>query len=195
MMFRVRGNVKAEARANRRTCRFCTSPAAGGRGQAKSLVLQEARPQEFSLGNLYVIHRTLIGVAHPEEAALKSARPTDAELAVLCALWQRGPSTVRQVHEVLRQKRDLGYTTVLKALQVMAGKGLVTRDCSERSHVYAPVRTEEQTQRSLVDDLMSRAFGGSAMKLVMQALSVRPASGEELARIRGLLDRAEGGGQ
>jgi len=110
---------------------------------------------------------------------------------VLRALWQGGPSTVRQVHEVLKQKKDLGYTTVLKALQVMAEKGLVTRDESERSHVYAPTSTEDQTQRSLVDDLMSRAFGGSAAKLVMHALSSRPASGEELAQIRELLDRAE----
>ena len=120
-----------------------------------------------------------------------SPRPTDAELVVLRALWQGGPSTVRQVHEVLKQKKDLGYTTVLKALQVMAEKGLVTRDESERSHVYAPTSTEDQTQRSLVDDLMSRAFGGSAAKLVMHALSSRPASGEELAQIRELLDRAE----
>jgi len=122
---------------------------------------------------------------------LKIPRPTDAELIVLNALWQGGPSTVRQVHTVLSKTKNLGYTTVLKTLQVMAEKGLVTRDCSERSHVYTPTRTEDQTQRSLVDDLMSRAFGGSAMKLIMQALSARPASREDLTQIRELLDRAE----
>ena len=117
-------------------------------------------------------------------------RPTDAELAVLRALWQDGPSTVRQIHAVLSKKKDLGYTSVLKCLQVMTDKGLVTRDQSERSHVYAPVQTEDQTQRSLVDDLLARAFGGSATKLVMQALSARPASQQELEQIRELLDRA-----
>ncbi|MDR1841981.1 MAG: BlaI/MecI/CopY family transcriptional regulator [Holophagales bacterium] len=117
-------------------------------------------------------------------------RPTDAELAVLRALWQDGPSTVRQIHAVLSKKKDLGYTSVLKCLQVMTDKGLVTRDQSERSHVYAPVQTEDQTQRSLVDDLLARAFGGSAKKLVMQALSARPASQQELEQIRELLDRA-----
>jgi predicted transcriptional regulator len=91
---------------------------------------------------------------------------------------------------VLSKKKDLGYTSVLKCLQVMTDKGLVTRDQSERSHVYAPVQTEDQTQRSLVDDLLARAFGGSAKKLVMQALSARPASQQELEQIRELLDRA-----
>jgi len=121
---------------------------------------------------------------------LSIPRPTDAELAVLRALWQDGPSTVRQIHAVLSKKKDLGYTSVLKCLQVMTDKGLVTRDQSERSHVYAPVQTEDQTQRSLVDDLLARAFGGSAKKLVMQALSARPASQQELEQIRELLDRA-----
>jgi predicted transcriptional regulator len=124
---------------------------------------------------------------------LEKTRPTDAELVVLRALWQGGPSTVRQVHAALSRSRELGYTTVLKMLQVMTAKGLVTRDTSERSHVYAPTRTEGQTQRSLVDDLMSRAFGGSAARLVVQALSARPASAEDLAQIRELLDRAERG--
>jgi predicted transcriptional regulator len=98
---------------------------------------------------------------------------------------------VRQVHDVLSQKKNFGYTSVLKTLQVMMGKGLVVRDGSERSHVYAPSQTEDQTQRSLVDDLLSRAFGGSAMKLVLQALSARPASKKELEQIREMLDSAE----
>lgn len=120
-------------------------------------------------------------------------KPTDAELAVLNVLWDRGPSTVRQIHEVLSSERDLGYTTVLKSLQVMTEKGLVLRDESERSHVFAATLTETQTQRSLLGDLMERAFGGSAAKLVIQALHAKRASKEELAEIRRLLDRAEGG--
>ena len=120
-------------------------------------------------------------------------RPTDAELAILRVLWQRGPSTVRQVHEVLSQDRETGYTTILKLLQIMNEKGLVERDESERTHVYQPKLTEEQTQQQLVGDLLEKAFGGSASQLVMQALSAKPASAGELARIRQLLDKLEGG--
>jgi predicted transcriptional regulator len=122
-------------------------------------------------------------------------RPTDAELAVLNVLWDRGPSTVRQVHEVLSGERDLGYTTVLKSLQVMTEKGLVLRDESERSHVYSATLSAAQTQRSLVGDLMERAFGGSAAKLVIQALQAKRASKQELAEIRRLLDQAGAGGE
>jgi predicted transcriptional regulator len=109
---------------------------------------------------------------------------------ILRTLWREGPSTVRRVYELLSQEKDLGYTSALKTLQVMTEKGLVTRDKSERSHIYSPAQTEEQTQRSLVNDLLSRAFGGSAMKLVVQALSARPASRQELEKIRDLIDRA-----
>lgn len=120
-------------------------------------------------------------------------RPTDAELAVLNVLWDRGPSTVRQIHEVLSGDRDLGYTTVLKSLQVMTEKGLVLRDESERSHIYAAAQTATQTQRSLLGDLMERAFGGSAAQLVIQALHAKRATKQELAEIRRLLEQAEGG--
>lgn len=122
-------------------------------------------------------------------------RPTDAELAVLNVLWDRGPSTVRQIHEVLSGGRDLGYTTVLKSLQVMTEKGLVLRDESERSHVYAATQTATQTQRSLLGDLMERAFGGSAAQLVIQALHAKRATKQELAEIRRLLEQAEGGAE
>jgi predicted transcriptional regulator len=118
-------------------------------------------------------------------------KPTDAELAILRVLWTRGPSTVRQVAEVLG--KDTGYTTALKLLQIMAEKGLVIRDESERTHVYQAASTEDQTQRQLVTDLLDRAFGGSAAKLVMQALSTKKASPEELAEIRRLLDKDRGG--
>ena len=120
-------------------------------------------------------------------------RPTDAELAILNVLWERGPSTVRQIHEVLERDRPTGYTTVLKLLQIMTDKGLVLRDESERTHVYRGRLSEQQTQRQLVRDLLERAFDGSAAKLVMQALATRRASREELAEIRRLLDERTGG--
>ncbi len=91
-------------------------------------------------------------------------------------LWARGPSTVRQVHEALADARDTGYTTTLKLMQIMAEKGLVTRDESARTHIYAARSSQDQTQRQLVSDLVDRAFGGSAAALVLQALSAQPAS-------------------
>jgi predicted transcriptional regulator len=115
-------------------------------------------------------------------------RPTDAELTILHVLWERGPSTVRQVHEVLTRVRPTAYTTALKLLQIMTDKGLVRRDETDRSHVYQARLSEEQTQRQLVRDLLDRAFGGSSSKLVMQALATRRASAEELVEIRRLLD-------
>jgi predicted transcriptional regulator len=120
-------------------------------------------------------------------------RPTPAELAILRVLWGQGPSTVREVQTLLERERPTGYTTVLKLLQIMTEKGLVRRDEAARAHVYAASMPEEQTQRRLVRDLLDRAFGGSATKLVMHALSARKASPAELARIRELLDRLEGG--
>ena len=120
-------------------------------------------------------------------------RPTDAELAILRVLWDRGPSTVRQVFEVLSAERELAYTTVLKMLQIMDEKGLVVRDDSERTHVFRARQSRSDTQRDLVGDLLDKAFGGSAKGLVLQALAARRASREELAEIRRLLDQAEGG--
>jgi predicted transcriptional regulator len=117
-------------------------------------------------------------------------RPTDAELAILRVLWERGPSTVRQVHEVLGRDRQAAYTTALKLLQIMTEKGLVERDERDRTHVYRARLGEEQTQRQLVRDLVDRAFGGSAMKLVLQALATRRASPEELRDIRKAIDSA-----
>lgn len=116
-------------------------------------------------------------------------RPTDAELAILQVLWQHGPSTVREVHEKLSGTRETGYTTTLKLMQIMAEKGLVTRDESARTHVYHARRSRDATQRQLVSDLLDRAFGGSAAALVMQALSAHPASAEELREIRRLVDQ------
>lgn len=118
-------------------------------------------------------------------------RPTDAELSILRALWRLGPSTVRQVHEALGE--ETGYTTILKLMQIMAEKGLVTRDESERTHVYHARVPEEETQKQLVSDLLERAFSGSAKNLVMQALSAKRASARELTEIRKMLDEMERG--
>jgi BlaI family transcriptional regulator, penicillinase repressor len=123
-------------------------------------------------------------------------KPTEAELSILRVLWERGPSTVREVHEAVQRSRPsgqtTGYTTVLKLLQIMTEKGLVTRDERTRSHVYRSRLSEDTTQRQLVTDLLDRAFGGSAARLVMQALDVSPASPEELKEIRRLLDERRG---
>jgi BlaI family penicillinase repressor len=123
--------------------------------------------------------------------AKTTPRPTQAETAILQVLWQRGPSTVREVHEVLNMERDMGYTTVLKLLQIMHDKGLVRRDESERSHRYQAVSSQRWTQQQLLGELLDRVFGGSMPKLVMHALSSRKASPEDLAEIRNLLDELE----
>jgi BlaI family transcriptional regulator, penicillinase repressor len=117
----------------------------------------------------------------------RTPRPTESELQILRVLWTEGPSTVRQVNERLSAGREIGYTTTLKLMQIMAEKGLVSRDESDRTHVYAARASEDQTQRQLVSDLVDRAFGGSAKTLVLQALSSRPASQEELAEIGRLI--------
>src|SRR5689334_24773334 len=117
-------------------------------------------------------------------------KPTDAELAILAILWERGPSTVRQVHEQLARESAAAYTTALKLLQIMTEKGLVERDERERTHVYKAKLSEDQTQRQLVRDLLDRAFGGSAGKLVMQALATKRASADELIDIRKAIDAA-----
>ncbi|HLM48237.1 MAG TPA: BlaI/MecI/CopY family transcriptional regulator [Myxococcaceae bacterium] len=119
-------------------------------------------------------------------------RPTDAELGILRVLWERGPSTVRDVHEALSQGAEgTGYTTVLKLMQIMTEKGLVERDESQRAHVYRTRATQQKTQRQLVTDLLDKAFGGSPAQLAMQALSTKKASAEELAELRKLLDTLE----
>jgi predicted transcriptional regulator len=120
-------------------------------------------------------------------------KPTDAELGILRVLWARGPSTVREVAEAMG--RQAGYTTILKLLQIMTDKGLVRRDESARTHVYAAAESEDRTQRRLVTDLLARAFDGSAAKLVLHALSSGKASPEELAEIRSLIDKHRGGRQ
>ena len=122
----------------------------------------------------------------------KLPRPTDTELAILRVLWTRGPSTVRDVHDALSASHETGYTTILKLMQIMTEKGLVVRDESQRAHVYEARASEQRTQRQLLADLVDRAFGGSPAKLVMQALSGRKATSEELNAIREMLDEMEG---
>lgn len=124
----------------------------------------------------------------------KPGRPTEAELAILRVLWERGPSTVREVTDALEGERGTGYTTALKLLQIMTDKGLVDRDDSQRSHVYTAALPAEATQKQLVHDLLERAFGGSARQLVQAALSAKRASREELAEIRQLLEQFESRG-
>jgi BlaI family penicillinase repressor len=125
-------------------------------------------------------------------------QPTPAELAILRVLWRRGRSTVRDVLDELNRGRPAdspaGYTTVLKLMQIMTDKGLVRRDASQRTHAYEPAIGEEQTQRRLVHDLLDRVFNGSARKLVLHALSAQPATPQEIAEIRSLLDAMEQGG-
>jgi predicted transcriptional regulator len=121
----------------------------------------------------------------------KLPRPTDAELAILQVLWERGDSTVREVHEALKDIQASGYTTVLKLMQIMTEKGLVERDESNRAHVYRARATQQKTQRQLVSDLLDKAFGGSPARLAMQALSSKKSSPEELAELRKLLETLE----
>ena len=121
-------------------------------------------------------------------ARSKIAGPTERELTILRILWDRGPSTVRQVNEAMSRDRATGYTTTLKLMQIMAEKGLVKRDESQRTHVYEANVGEERMQKQLVGELLERVFSGSAEKLVMRALSARKVSEKELAKIRKLLD-------
>jgi predicted transcriptional regulator len=123
----------------------------------------------------------------------RAPRPTDAELAILRVLWQRGPSTVKDVHKALAATRKTGYTTVLKFMQIMAEKGLLTRDASTFAHVYEAAVPQGETERSLVADLLERAFAGSTSRLVLQALAAKKATPEELAEIRKILRKHERG--
>jgi BlaI family transcriptional regulator, penicillinase repressor len=120
-------------------------------------------------------------------------KPTEAELEILRVLWANGPSTVRVVYDAqVANNKDVVYTTTLKIMQNMLEKGLVRREEAGRGHVYEAVATEESVQKKLIDRLLDTAFGGSAMKLVMQVLGNHQASEEELQQIRKLLDQKGG---
>lgn len=116
--------------------------------------------------------------------------PTQVELAILQVLWRRGPSTVREIHDTLKKDRATGRSTTLKMVQVMTEKGLVLKDESVRPQVYRPARPGEQTQLQLIDELIQRAFGGSASELVLRAASAKRITARELAEIKKLIERA-----
>ena len=118
--------------------------------------------------------------------------PTSSELEILQVIWQRGPSTVRDVYRTLAEEREIGYSTVLKFMQIMTEKGSLVRDESVRPQIYRAALPQHQTQRGIIRDLVTRAFGGSSASLIMQALSDRRASAEERRQIRELLDTLDG---
>lgn len=119
-------------------------------------------------------------------------RPTESELEILSVLWRNGPSTVRTVNDILNGRKDVGYTTTLKFMQIMLEKGLLAREEQGRLHIYRPLVKEEEIQGKLVDRLLETAFGGSAKKLVMQALGNHEASADELMEIKALIKKLEG---
>jgi len=122
-------------------------------------------------------------------------KPTESELDILRILWEKGPSTVRLVNEVLNQEKETGYTTTLKLMQIMAQKGIVTRDETSRTHVYKPAIERRNVQETLLNKLVDAAFSGSASQLVMQALGQGKASQAELEEIKKLIEKLEGGQQ
>jgi BlaI family transcriptional regulator, penicillinase repressor len=118
-------------------------------------------------------------------------KPTTSELEILQVLWTRGPSTVREVHEILSEKREMGYTNVLKLMQIMTEKGLVRRNETQRAHVYEVCQPAEKTKRNLAADVMERVFDNSASELMLHALAGRRASKEEIAELRRLINEHE----
>ena len=123
---------------------------------------------------------------------MSAPNPTEGELAILRVLWSRAqPMTVREVHEVLSRGKDTAYTTVLKMLTIMADKGLVRRDEAQRSHTYQAMQAEPEVQASLLQDLMRRAFSGSALRLVQRAIDDETASAEDLDAMAKLIAQAK----
>ena len=119
-------------------------------------------------------------------------KPTAGELEILQVLWEHGPSTVRDIHQALHEKKkDLGYTTVLKLMQIMTAKGLLRRDEEQRAHVYEACQPAERTKQQFASDMLQRVFDGSASDLMMHALAGHTASKEEMEELRRLLDEYE----
>ncbi|EAZ81371.2 BlaI/MecI/CopY family transcriptional regulator [Algoriphagus machipongonensis] len=119
------------------------------------------------------------------------SKPTEAELEILSLLWEKKEASVRQIHEEISKSKETGYTTTLKIMQIMHAKGMVSRNEKSRTHIYMPATNQGETQKSLLKNLMTTAFGGSAKKLVMQALGQENPSKEELNEIREFLDQLE----
>ena len=122
---------------------------------------------------------------------MKQIRPTESELEILGILWEKGPSTVREVHDILSQTKDAGYTTTLKLMQIMHEKELLQRDTSSKTHVYTAAISQQTTQQQLLNKMIDTVFGGSASQLVMQALGQHKSSEEELDKIRQYLSDME----
>lgn len=122
---------------------------------------------------------------------MRKVQPTNSELDILALLWQRGPSTVRDVHEALSPVRGTGYTTILKLMQIMHEKGLLSRKEDSRAHLYEAAYSQSAAQGNILDDMTRRLFGGSSGALVLRALETERASKEELDAIRELLDRMD----
>jgi BlaI family transcriptional regulator, penicillinase repressor len=116
-------------------------------------------------------------------------RPTEGELELLTILWHKGPCTVRDLHDEISSRRTIGYTSVLKVLQIMTEKGLVEREESARAHIYRPAGTQQETQSQMVRDMSERLFSGSAAQLALHALALQPVSEQELDELRTLIDR------
>ena len=122
---------------------------------------------------------------------MKSLRPTESELAILQVLWAQGPSTVRQVNEILNKEKEVGYTTTLKLMQIMHEKQLLARTKSGKTHIYRHLVNQSDTQQALLNRFVDRAFGGSMTQLVLQALGGHDATTEEIDQIRAYLDQLE----
>jgi predicted transcriptional regulator len=121
----------------------------------------------------------------------KSNQPTPSELEILDILWEREQATVREIHEIINARKPTIYTTVLKTMQIMNEKGLVERDATSKAHVYRAKQTQDETQKSLVSNLLEKAFRGSALSLVQHVLEAKPTSAAELAEIRKMITEAE----
>ncbi|RPE09060.1 BlaI/MecI/CopY family transcriptional regulator [Chitinophaga lutea] len=121
----------------------------------------------------------------------KHIKPTESELEILGILWEKGASTVREVHEILEQSKEAGYTTTLKLMQIMHEKGLLTRDASAKTHIYVAAVSRENTQQQLLNKMIDTVYNGSATQLVMQALGHHRSSPEELDQIRRYLNEME----
>lgn len=126
---------------------------------------------------------------------MKQIKPTDSELEILNILWEKGPSSVRDVHEILERSKEAGYTTTLKLMQIMHEKGLLKRDTSSKTHVYQAAVAKDHTQGQLLQRMIDNVFDGSAMNLVMQALGNHKTDADELALIRAYLEKLEKGNQ
>lgn len=125
----------------------------------------------------------------------KQYKPTTAELEILAVLWEKTSATVKEVHEVINARKPTGYTTVLKTMQIMREKGLLERDDANKAHVFRAVQAQNEMQKNLVMDLIEKVFRGSALKLVQHVLETKPASAEELKKIRKMIKKAEKRGE